>query len=328
MDISSRDLSIVVALDDHRHFGRAAESLGFSQPALSRALKGVEERIGDALFVRSRSGVEPTDVGRLVAERGRRLLSAFDDLQREVTMARDRGIGELSVAVGHYPAELTMAAAVGRLLDTRPLLNFTLRTHEWLHIADALMRREVDLAFCETSPFEDKTDYQVLPVGAHPVYFYARSDHPLVAAPAPGLEDLLQYPWAGSPIPWRASRFFPEAARECPAGFLDAGRRLFVPRVAVTSMYLAMKIVSESQCVAISTLSQLTGELERGDMRLIRYHEPWLQLQYGFVHLTDRPPGQSSQEFMAFIRDEEEALVERERALREQYRDSLTPVND
>jgi DNA-binding transcriptional LysR family regulator len=325
MDISSRDLRLVVALDDHRHFGRAAESLGFSQPALSRALKGVEERIGQALFVRSRSGVEPTDVGRLVAERGRRLLSAFDDLQREVTMAQDRGIGELSVGVGHYPAELTVAAAVGRLLDARPLLNFSLRTQEWLEIADALMRREVDLAFCETSPFEDKSDYRVIPVGAHLVYFYTRSDHPLARKPSPSLEDLLRYPWAGPVLPWRAARFFPETAGACPAGGLDAQRRLFVPRVTVTSMHLAMKIVNTSQCVAISTLSQLANGLNRGDLSLLRHREPWMQLNYGFVHLIDRPPGQSSKEFMAFILEEEQALVEREQALRERFWESGQP---
>lgn len=322
MDISSRDLRLIVALDDHRHFGRAAESLGFSQPALSRALKGVEERIGDALFIRSRSGVEPTDVGRLVAERGRRLLSAFDDLQREVTLAQDRGIGELSVGVGHYPAELTVAAGVGRLLSSRPLLNFSLRTHEWLDIADALMRREADLAFCETSPFEDKSDYHVIPVGAHPVYFYARSDHPLTREPSSSLEDLMRFPWAGAAIPWRSARFFPETAEECPAGFLNVRRRLFVPRVAVTSMHLALKIVKASQCVAISTLSQLANDLERGNVSLIRHREPWLQLQYGFVHLTERPPDQYSKEFMACIREEEQALAERELTLRERFWES------
>ena len=319
MDISSRDLRIVVALDDHRHFGRAAESLGFSQPALSRALKGVEERLGDALFVRSRSGVEPTDVGRLVAERGRRLLASFDDLEREVGLARDEGIGELSIAVGHYPAELTVAPAVGRLLDTRPLLNFTLRTQEWLAIAETLMRREADLAFCETSPFEDKSDYRVIPVGAHRLTFYARSDHPLATRSGLNLEDLLHYPWAGAPIPWRAARLFPEAAVSCPAGTLDSHRRVFLPRVAVTSTYLAKKIVTAGHGLGISTLSQLVDDLEEERVSLISFDASWLQLRYGFVHLTDRPPGQASREFMDGIFEEERALEEEEGSLRDRY---------
>jgi DNA-binding transcriptional LysR family regulator len=257
-----------------------------------------------------------------VAERGRRLLSAFDDLEREVELARDRGIGELSVAVGHYPAELTVAAGVGRLLDARPLLNFTVRTHEWLAIADALMRRDVDLAFCETSPFLDKSDYRVIPAGAHPVFFYARSDHPLVDQSGATLEDLLRFPWAGSPLPWRAAKFLPDSAHESPAGFLDPQRRLFVPRVALTSMHLAKRIATASHCLAISTLSQLAEDLEQGTVSLIDYHASWLHLQYGFVHLTDRPPGKASQEFMDCLLEEEAALAERERDLRARYWDT------
>lgn len=328
MEFTSRDLRLVAAIDRHRHFGRAAEALHISQPALSRALKSLEERLGESLFLRSRAGVDPTEVGQLVAARGGRLLAELSDLEQDVARARDGGLGELSVAVGHYPAELSVAEAVGRLLESRPRLNFSLRTYEWVAIANSLTRREVDLAFCETSPFENDPKFHVTPVGSHPVFFFARRKHPLAGRPAVGLKELFEFPWAASVIPWRAAASFRDIGDDCPAGTLDLVRQLFVPRVAATSMFLAKQIVENSDCLAISTLSQLDDDLQRGNLTLLGVRANWLHLRYGFVRLANRPPSRAGRDFMACIDDAEERLREREAALRDRYWGSRPLVQD
>lgn len=53
-------LPIARALFEERSVSRAAEKLGMSQPAVSRALKRMREMLGDPLFVKSQRGVEPT----------------------------------------------------------------------------------------------------------------------------------------------------------------------------------------------------------------------------------------------------------------------------
>ena len=53
-------LRIFDALWRHRHLGRASEELGVSQPALSHSLKRLRTQIGDALFLKSRDGVQPS----------------------------------------------------------------------------------------------------------------------------------------------------------------------------------------------------------------------------------------------------------------------------
>ncbi len=319
MELTSRDLRLVAAIDRHRHFGRAADALNISQPALSRALKSLEERLGESLFLRSRAGVDPTDVGQLVADRGGRLLADLTDLQQAVARAREGGLGELSVAVGHYPAELSVAEAVGQLLQSRPRLNFSLRTYEWVAIASSLTRREVDLAFCETSPFEDDPKFHVTPVGSHPLFFFARGNHPLAKKRRVRLDDLFGFPWAAPVIPWRAAAAFQGTGDDCPAGSLDFGRRLFIPRVAATSMYLAKRIVENSDCLALSTLSQLDDGLGRGNLSLLGFHAGWMHLQYGFVRLANRAPSRAGRDFMTFIDDAEKGLRKREAALSARY---------
>ena len=71
---SLRQLEYLIELDRHRHFRRAAEALGVSQPTLSTQLRAMEERLGLELVERSRSSVLITPVGAQVVEIAQRML--------------------------------------------------------------------------------------------------------------------------------------------------------------------------------------------------------------------------------------------------------------
>jgi DNA-binding transcriptional LysR family regulator len=74
MDIDLADFEAVVTLADTLHFGRASDRLHVSQPALSKRLRKLEDRIGGPLLIRRYRDVRLTEAGRLLAERGRLLL--------------------------------------------------------------------------------------------------------------------------------------------------------------------------------------------------------------------------------------------------------------
>ena len=65
-----RDLRYLVALAEHRHFGRAAEASFVSQPTLSTQIKKLEDELGVALVERTPRKVLLTEVGREIAEHG------------------------------------------------------------------------------------------------------------------------------------------------------------------------------------------------------------------------------------------------------------------
>src|SRR5918999_674458 len=74
MDVDLADLQAVVVLAETLHFGRAADRLHISQPALSKRIRRLEDRIGGALLVRRYRDVRLTEAGRVLADRGRHLL--------------------------------------------------------------------------------------------------------------------------------------------------------------------------------------------------------------------------------------------------------------
>lgn len=103
MDLELRQLRCLVAIVDAGTFTDAATALGMSQPAVSRALAGLEAALGARLLRRSSREVVPTPVGRQVLAHARRVLAEVDDLVHEVATGQSRlRIGHAWSAAGKH----------------------------------------------------------------------------------------------------------------------------------------------------------------------------------------------------------------------------------
>ena len=96
-----RDLKYLVALADHRHFGKAADASFVSQPTLSTQIKKLEEELGVALVERAPRKVMLTPVGREVVERARRVIAEVEQMGEVARRSRDPEAG--SVRLGLFP---------------------------------------------------------------------------------------------------------------------------------------------------------------------------------------------------------------------------------
>ena len=94
-----RDLSYLVALADHRHFGRAAEASFVSQPTLSTQIRKLERELGVELVERNPRNVLLTHAGAQVVERARVLLREADDIRAIAKRAQDPESGSLRLGI-------------------------------------------------------------------------------------------------------------------------------------------------------------------------------------------------------------------------------------
>src|SRR4051812_42826265 len=93
MDI--RRMAHVVALAEEGNFGKTAARVHLSQPAFSRSIQAAEAEWQLELFDRG-SDVRCTAAGAFMVEKSKHLLQAWRALERDVSLYRDRQIGELS----------------------------------------------------------------------------------------------------------------------------------------------------------------------------------------------------------------------------------------
>ncbi|MGH8679094.1 MAG: LysR family transcriptional regulator, partial [Burkholderiales bacterium] len=97
MDRQLRDLEYFSVVAERGNVGRAAESLGLSQPALSKSLRRLEESMEAKLFKRTSKGVELTAVGAALLSQVRRLRLMLDDVTREVADLSHGRAGNLHI---------------------------------------------------------------------------------------------------------------------------------------------------------------------------------------------------------------------------------------
>jgi LysR family transcriptional regulator, hydrogen peroxide-inducible genes activator len=96
-----RDLQYLVALAEHRHFGRAAEACFVSQPTLSTQIKKLEDELGVALVERTPRKVLLTEVGRDIAIRARDVLNEIEQIRGVARRTLDPESG--TVRLGIFP---------------------------------------------------------------------------------------------------------------------------------------------------------------------------------------------------------------------------------
>jgi DNA-binding transcriptional LysR family regulator len=124
MTVESYDqLAIFSAVAQERSFTRAAARLGMSQPALSRAMRQLEERLGVRLLARTTRSVSPTQAGehllRVIAPR-------FEEIDSELALLsefRDKPAGKLRITAGEHSAITVLHPVLAKLLPDNPDLN-------------------------------------------------------------------------------------------------------------------------------------------------------------------------------------------------------------
>lgn len=296
---SFRHLEIVRALAQHRHFGRAAKALGVSQPSLTRSLKHLEDELGVRLFERQ-EGVQPTLFGRILIDRGDALLVGHAELMREITLARGLEVGELTVAAGPFPAEISAQKALGTLAARHPGLLLQLSTIDWTRVVADVLEGVADLGLADISEASQHPELETELVRASRLRFYCRIGHPLAKRSSVVIEELMDYPWVGPTAPARMRMAMEQVER--PFGFFCDANDRFRPRVVVDTVSAARDVVIASDGLAVTLPALIERELEDRLCVLLPIDLPWMRLNYGFVWKRGRTLSPAATIFMQLVR--------------------------
>lgn len=290
----------VLALAEHGSFARAALALRLSQPALSRSIQGLERQISAELFLRSAVGVAPTDMGRVFIQRARQVVQLAEDLDQEVVSNRSLQSGQITVGGGPYPADSTLSSALIRFIAAYPHVGVRLQVRDWDELLHRLRTRELNFFLAEISTLHQEHDLDIEPMSAHPLYFVARTGHPLAVRVRGSVTplDTLSYPFISpARIPPRVLE--PMLAAQRKARDSAVATRAF-PSLECNSLSAVKRIVAGSDAITAVTLTCVAEELSAGKFVLLGA-EPWLELRYGLVKLKGLPMISAAEKFREFV---------------------------
>ena len=148
--INFRHLRAFEAVIEHRHFTKAAESIGLSQPALSALIHQLEEDLQIKLFHRSTRNVEPTNIGLEFGDVISQLLAQFDEALNNVTRYSDLTRGKVTIGVLPSLASSVLPETLVKFKEKYPDISVEIRDMLGTEITDQLMTRQIDLAVTRT----------------------------------------------------------------------------------------------------------------------------------------------------------------------------------
>jgi len=168
--IKLRDLEYLTAIDEHKHFGKAAQACFVSQPTLSGQLMKLEEQLGLQLVERHRRNVMLTPAGEQLVQEARNVLQAAGQFESCAKALLDPLAGDLHLGLIPTLAPYLLPHIMADLNKGLPNINFFLHENQ-----TKVLLQQLD---------EGKLDVLILPYldEMHKFESYQLFDEPLMLA--------------------------------------------------------------------------------------------------------------------------------------------------
>lgn len=183
-----RDLRYLVAVAEHKHFGRAAEACFVSQPTLSTQVRKLEDELGVTLIERTNRQVMLTPVGERIVAQAQRVLREVSQMVHIAEEHKDPYGGEFRLGIIPTVAPYLLPKILGPMRKAFPKLRIQLTEAQTAVLTRMLREGDLDAAVLALPLEEDHLIQQ--PLYREPFYFAVSRNHPKAAKKTVRLADL------------------------------------------------------------------------------------------------------------------------------------------
>lgn len=183
-----RDLEYLIAVDEERHFHRAAERCFVSQPTLSGQLKKLEQELGVLLVERNNRQVSMTEAGEAVVKHARVVLTEISTIKNVAHFYQDPMVGDIRVGIIPTVAPYLLPFIMPPLNKSFPKLKIWLYEYQTQILLDKLQKAELDFLILAL-PIE-KHDFTEYGLFREPFRLAVKKDHALAKKKQINLSDI------------------------------------------------------------------------------------------------------------------------------------------
>lgn len=189
--IKLRDLEYLDAIEQHRHFGKAASACYVSQPTLSGQLMKLEEQLGLQLVERHRHNVMLTPAGEKLVIDARKVLNAAQDFERQAKDLLDPLAGDIHMGLIPTLAPYLLPHIMPALSRELPKVQFLLHENQTKVLLQKLDEGKLDVLVL---PYLEEMDkFECYDLFDEPLVLASPSTHPLTTQQDLSLHHLHEY---------------------------------------------------------------------------------------------------------------------------------------
>lgn len=174
-----------------KSFSRAAETLYFSQPAISAQIKDLEYEYGEKLFNREGRKIEITKAGAVLLGYVESMLKTYEESKYAVNFVKDEDKGIIHLGVSTFPGTHFLPSLIAEFKKLHPETTFSLELQNAKKIREIVIKKELEFGIIgsvenlstnsnlsEETLFEDE------------VVLAVNNEHPLAPRESVKIEDL------------------------------------------------------------------------------------------------------------------------------------------
>jgi DNA-binding transcriptional LysR family regulator len=287
-NLKLRHLQLLVALDEFRHLGKAAEHLALTQPAVSKRLAEIERALGQRLFERSTRGTQPTLYGASIVRFARSTLADYERTRDELAALASGAAGRVSVGAMVVAIPVLLARGL-RLLKTRsPETTVFVEEGDLGMLLPKLRIGELDFVVGRLEPYRLAADLETEALYDEPMVIVAGPGHPLAGRRRVSWDHLARQPWV-SPPPWASLRIKFDQI------FVNRGLPPARDLVETASFLAVLGALRERQALALVARSVARHFEGQGLLRILAIEFPAEVPPVGIVALRGSRPSPSAE---------------------------------
>ena len=185
---SLTQLEYVIAVDQHRHFGKAAKAVHISQPTLSQQIQKLEDELGLIIFDRLQKPIIPTEEGQRFITQARNVIKEHQKLLH-IAAKKPTGVsGKFRLGIIPTVASHLLPLFIGNFSKKYPNVDLYIEEMKTDTIIQDLKNDRIDGAILAT-PLEEPS-LKEHPLYYEPFYLYLSENHPLLSRPTLTSQDL------------------------------------------------------------------------------------------------------------------------------------------
>ncbi len=183
LNITLRHLRTFIVVVEHGSFSRAAKELARTQPAVTSAVKQLEEFIGLQLLERTTRRVTPTAEGENFAPVAERLVRDFDSAIQDLKAAAQQRSGHVSMVIVPSVATNLIPSIVKVFSAQYSGIHVHINDDNSRNVQQSVERNEVDMGIAST--WQHNSELEYTPLFADALKLICHKDHPLAQSSSP-----------------------------------------------------------------------------------------------------------------------------------------------